>query len=185
MKIYQYSAVVALALTFMNPSLAVSNQELMDRLDDIELDMQMRETQRLMDEAQRQINRQRQNNSQQGNSQSSIGGGRYVMLRKYDDKFESKFYIDTNSIKKAKNGNTLFIFINTTEKPRYLGGGQKAYFNTRVLVEMNCYAKKSQNVAGEFLLRDFTKVADMNPEKEMSTFDSSYLIHDFYKYVCN
>ena len=52
-------------------SIAVTNQELMDRLDDLEWEAQMREGRQLMDEARRSIDRMKQQNQQLKNEKPS------------------------------------------------------------------------------------------------------------------
>ncbi len=122
-------------------SYAVTNQELMDRLDDIEFENQMREMNREMDELLRQQRKQAERNNLNNSPSSSstyISSGSYIKrtAKVIAQNSERIIAIDRDSIKRVKTDVILYTSAIEFDKPQY--EGNKVYYGTTMTSLMNC-----------------------------------------------
>lgn len=158
---------------------AVTNQELMDRLDDIESAQQQRELNRLMDEYTR-IMTQPQPRVQPPKYPKSYG--RYVLINEYPN--VARFWIDSESIKKFSNGNVVFTFLTDREKPQNMASG-KTWVRNKIISEINCHSNSSINLNHQYFSKNNELVYERGSDSSWTEVPESGIGRKFYSYICN
>lgn len=159
-------------------SIAVTNQELMDRLDDLELEAELREGRRLMDEARRSIDRMKQQNQQLKNEKPSnfkhIGTS-------FDENY---FFIDLRTITKNNLGNFVYVLHTSSDKPR--NSRNVVYFYAEIRQEINCIENKVRALKTSLFSFDYKLLYTTdNYMREFSAIPEKSTIESIKKYLCN
>ena len=167
----------SLSLVGCVSSYAVTNQELMDRLDDIEMERHNRELERLLDKELEQYRRQ---SSQLPISRVGCDQSFYKVLYKNNTN-GTRACIFKDSIVKNSDGTISIVYLVEHDKPSYYK--ELTYYHNKLYAEISC-SKRMIRVYSVFLLdNQFNKVTSfqLNFSKFESYGDIGPHLHS---YVC-
>jgi hypothetical protein len=159
-------------------SIAVTNQELMDRLDDLEWEAQMREGRQLMDEARRAIDRMKQENQQLRNVKPS--NPKYKIISTQPDGTE--FDIALRTIEKNKLGSYEFLANLTSEQPKL--NGNIIYYSSMTLFEINCLQNKYRSQQVIYFDKNNKVIAEDNKLQQFALIKNSTVIAKYRDFLC-
>jgi hypothetical protein len=168
---------VCFFLIFSCNVFAVTNQELIDRLDDIELEKQIRQSQNLSNELRQRLERQKQQNSQS----SSTGNSKYKFI--VESTVGTDYFIDLTSINKTNRGTISYIETTYSSKPKTITSG--VYFHSDLTREINCLENIIYTTSATYYTFDYKIVLNIPhiSAQPISISDKSTNL-EFKKFIC-
>ena len=162
--------ILLILLVLITPSVhSVSNQDLLDRLDEIEFE---REMNREIDRINRETDRRRQGGSQNN------GSLRYIV----DNIDGTSYYIDTKDITKFKDGDIYFSRYSISDKPRYFGN--VVYFHNLDTVVINCQRNEYTVRISSFGDSSGKKIKEVKFPPQYKSISSTSIMDSFRQYLC-
>ena len=177
-----------LILLFFIPitSYSISNQDLMDKLDDMEFDSrhqrimkefdyEIRQQQRMLDKEIKEL----KNNQSNDSSKNTTGKYHYIVKGNSDN----DFLIDKNSIKTDKQGTIYFIMTDMSTSPRRKD--DFIYFSSDISVGINCQKNEVKFLKGFYYSSDVKLVKSLVFENIFKPISPNTFIPNFKNYLCN
>ena len=145
---------------------SATNQDVIDRLDELQFEMDM---QQLM----------RNQNSRPLPVAPPIRTQFYILGT---DTLGDTYSIDTNSIKKLKNGNIQVTDFTDGDKPKYIA--DTTYFGTMGLVEINCYSNQSRKIKDNLYTKNTKLIKTITYKSEFININQNSMMQLYKNYLC-